>query len=221
MKCCSLLLLLLLIFQIHANAQQNSFGIFGGVNYSTMRFEHNFMIEEESKYISDFVFGGNFTHSFNKTFAIRGEIILDKKGGDYCSNVVFPDGSTFGPSSFNSSVFTSRYTYSVEDHFTYIGVPLIFQISVGQRLNYIFHIGQSIAFQIHRNDTYGDDKLAKWNHSLLGGLGVSIPINNLISIQLNSRFTYGLSDLSSNEQMELRHMNYSGLIGIQYFIKGQ
>ena len=147
---------LLILFSNFSFCQKNSFGVIAGGTYSRQIFDHNLEIDEHHNYIPGFIIGLNGTHYLNNTFAIRGELLIEQKGGEYCSNQSYVIGNGFGPASYRSlgGTIAGERKNCVEDKYTYITLPLLLQFSRGVNTKFQFHIGQSIGYQLNREDNY-------------------------------------------------------------------
>lgn len=204
-------------------SQKNSLGVFAGGNLSSLLFKQQRDQNSERDFILGYHIGGHYSHALNQTIGIRGEIVVQHKGGEFKSTLIENNGLPFGPSTYREAMGLFENPDLTIDHnrdfLTYIEVPILLQIKFGNKINYLFHLGQSFGYRILRHDNYvygNRQPFSKFNHSLVIGPGMNIPINEKISAQLITRCQYGLNDIGSEQGMSLKHFDIAGAVGLQY-----
>ena len=135
-----LLFMLIVVFSQTIFGQENklALGIEGGLNASYFSVKEKNYLDgsmEDISQIASFSVGTTIQHKPLRRFSLRYGVTFERKGFYYNTTV---------PDIYNATRKT------VYEYFDYLMVPLLFQITIGKKINYFINAGFYTAFLTNR-----------------------------------------------------------------------
>lgn len=192
MKIRGLILMILMMFSIHMKAQEVSFGLKGGVNYSS-----GSKGDFDNQSITSFHIGGMMEALYDNNFAIQPEIIFSNQGFDFIENG-------------NESNIK----------LTYINIPIMIKYYIfnGIAVEAGPQIGYLNSAEFNTNSTEGsestDIKGGLKDNDLSFNAGIGFQLNN--GLNFNARYCYGLTNIV-NQLSDLQFKNRVLQLSVGYF----
>ncbi len=196
--------LFLIMLIASQNTAQVKIGLMGGMNFSDARNKQLFFYNPQTELKS--AFGGIIEFPVNNNFSIRLEPQYSEKGTS-CSPVSF----LF----FSPKVFLELY---------YIEVPVLFNYSMGETLRPYIFMGPTFGFNTGSNvgvesglfdlAIEADDFIKDYELSFNLGGGISYQIDELISIFLEAKYVFGLTNVLKSGSTELELGDHSFNFGL-------
>ncbi|MCB9341504.1 MAG: PorT family protein [Lewinellaceae bacterium] len=221
-------LLLAFVFCQTALGQKLSAGFSAGPSFSTLRyndpaqlpFDLNF---DPFDFKTGFIVAANGTVHFNSSTALRAEVNFERRGGK--SGVELSDG--------NGQPLPDL---TLQEHFDYVQVPVLLQLSAGNGAMFLAHFGFSFDYLVHRTSKFPgqiivqtDSKtyvldmpsdFLKYDVSLVGGVGASLPLSDWINLQLMARVNSGLKNLNKDEAgFEVKNLSIAAMATVQFTLQ--
>ncbi len=212
----------------HAFGQKLSAGFSAGPSFSTFRYNDPaglpFDLDfDPYDFKMGFIVAANGTLHFNASTGLRAEVNFERRGGK--SGVQLSDGNG-----------QPLEDFTVSDHFDYVQVPILLQLSAGNSAMFIAHFGFSFDYLVHRTSkfpslivvqtptkTYAVDMpsdFKKYDVSLLGGVGASFPLSDWVNLQVMARANSGLMNINKDEAgFEVKNLSIVGMATVQFTLK--
>ncbi len=214
----SILSFICLFFVLNIQSQTTSFGVHAISNYSSFK-------EPESKVLKGDLFeykfgygiGGSVTRNIGKHFDVLAELNFERKGTKYGFNFTDENGN---PTSGKPSL-----------RLDYISLPLLIQMKFGENITFNFQIGTAFNFLVNstlKMDLVGESNVLfpevddikdfnRFDQSVLGGVGLAAPLNDKLNFYINSRFNYGLAEVTKKESFYAdKNLAYMLMAGVQF-----
>lgn len=187
--------LFFLLFATQAFGQKTNFGIYAGPSFTKLRLESRYALPidvniDPYTYKTGATVGGYFTYNFNESFGLRTELNFDRKGGK--SGLQLSDG--------NGNPLPG---YTINENFDYFQIPLLLQLSAGDRFKMQIQIGYAFSYLLHRTDKFPSEirvvtptqtlillmpeSYKKIDHSLVAGVMASHVLPNEMWAQVGIR----------------------------------
>ncbi len=219
---------LVFIFPILTHAQKNHFGGYFGPTLSSLRMEQLAASDVQIDPF-DYKFGATIglfgTLGINDNVAIRGELNYERKGGR--SAVLLSDG--------HGNPLPGKH---IDEHFDYLQVPALFQLSAGKDFKMFIHIGYAFGYLLHHTDDFPGEinvvieneqgpqtryKLfmpetyKKIDHSIVAGIGASPLLYNGMRVQFGLRAYNGKLNIASGKtSFDAKNLSVALLMGLEF-----
>jgi hypothetical protein len=225
----SLLTLISLLFSFQqAAGQKLSAGFSAGPSFATFRYNDPVGLPfdldfDPYDFKMGFILAANGTLHFNPTTALRAEVNFERRGGK--SGVQLSDGNG-----------QPLEDFTVSDHFDYVQVPVLLQLSAGNEVMFLAHFGFGFNYLLHRTSRFPDrivvqtptktyavdmpSNFQKYDVSLLGGVGASLPLGDWINLQLMARANSGLMNLNKDAAgFEVKNLSIAAMATVQFTLQ--
>lgn len=214
MRKCFCLLLLFLSFAITLNAQQTSFGVKAGLNYSSVVGD----LTEGIKFRFSGHAGVFLEVEFTDKFSFQPELLYSSQGFQFSSdlNTIENSGGTTDQNDFRTNV-----------QFNYLTVPILGKFALNDRLDVEF--GPQFGFLLNqvtkiknldqRDDTLADNRTStsgdfQLDYGVVAGVGVKI--NERFSV--SPRFYMGLRNRLNGALGTVQNYNVALQLSVNYSI---
>lgn len=213
-----LTLFLITILYVQAFSQEYAFeaGIQGGPNLSYFSYKSPFL--QDARKPTDIQFSGGlfFQYNISQHFSLRIDPTFDRKGYEY-KEVTFTDNS--------GNDIGSGKLYG---HLDYINIPVLFKASAGNNVKYFVNAGPSIGLLLSETFKYNypDESGTQTTHNtnqykrsdvgITSGLGIAMPISNVVALSVEVRNNFGLININKNPNSAIHSNTTSLLMGIAY-----
>ncbi|PIY03078.1 MAG: hypothetical protein COZ21_10825 [Bacteroidetes bacterium CG_4_10_14_3_um_filter_31_20] len=216
------LVYIFLTFAMTANAfgQKSNFyvGIVGGPSKTFLNgFNYT---EEPQKPILSFFYGLYLQNKISNIFSIRTDIQFERKGALYSGTFYYSTNPYF------FSIDTAHYTsYS---HMDYITIPILLSTTIDKKIKYYLNTGFYAGYlmkqeSIYHATAYYPDTIRKntddyqmFDYGISAGIGISIPINNLILVSFEIRNNWGLYDIMKDDRFTMKTNSLNLRMGFVY-----
>ena len=104
---------------------------------------------------------------------------------------------------------------------TVLEVPVLLRIHLGQHFSfgaggyYAYGLG-NINYSDHTSGTYQDLKMNAYDYGVVGSLGFALPLASTVSLIVDGRVTYGLSNSSTAAGISSAYLDFQGLAGLRF-----
>lgn len=209
-------------------AQKNHFGAYFGPTISSLRMEQlkaSDVLVDPFDYKFGYTFGIFGAMGLNDNVAIRGELNYERKGGR--SGVLLSDGQ--------GNPLPGKH---IDEHFDYMQVPVLFQLSAGKGFKMFIHIGYAFGFLLHHTDDFPEEinvvieneqapptryqlympeAYKEIDHSIVAGIGASPLLSNGMRVQFGLRAINGKLDIARGRtSFDTKNLSVALLLGLEF-----
>ena len=142
-------------------------------------------------------FGLSYTYKLNKRIALISGLDYDIRSSYTSSKIKNSSGNIV--------------THKLKNNFGFISVPLLLNITIGNKVKYYVNSGLSLNYLLNYKQTtdigdktdvyYGKGYFNKFGIDLNIGIGVLFPLSEKIDISIEARFRKGLNNIVKNPTM--------------------
>jgi len=200
--------LIVLFFSPSLFGQKFSIGISAGPSFFTQKAEDEDRVWGEPLFITRLFFQGDLTFQFSEDIALKFNVAYQQKG------FIRKEPTNFG-FAFN------------KNKFNYFSVPILLELSRGEKIKYKAQIGFSFEYLLKSEhirqrefDLYYSDRTKRYDRKYLSavfGLSAELPLSDKFSVELGGRFSQGMLTLQKeNSWVMFRHSGINSFAGLRY-----
>ena len=205
---------------------QSEIGFFGGYNYSQLNFKGE-KLNNNSESHNTFIIGLDYKIKTEKLIHFGASLNFLAKSFDLNTEAIHP-GSYYNNTKYNLDI---------------VSMDIFPEISFGKKVKVFVNAGPSIGFIIKskkdgviRFNSLGADHFEVQSGSassdfhgidfgIRSAIGISYPVSKMVSVYLETRYTYGLTDLGQAKYFyygdfctAMNTKNIFAIVGIHYLI---
>lgn len=209
-----ILSLVLIITFASLNMAQLNIGLMGGMNFSYAKQNQFYFADAKSE--TKLALGGVIDYQFTKNFSVRLEPLYVEKG-------------TYG-----RPLDTEGISPKISLDLSYVEIPILFKYSVGDVVQPYMFVGPTIGINTGSDlvlDAMGfnvaidaDDIVKDIEYSFNIGGGLNYKIDELVTIFMEAKYVFGLTDIVKKGEIEFDFDDEDDLHiipgGTEYFNKG-
>jgi hypothetical protein len=214
MKTTILFFLIILCSTTHCQTIQKTISIYGGPTISTFLISAN---SDNFKSKIGFTAGLSFDQYFNQNYSIIGKLGFERKGASLGEFVrTSEDGKVLGK-------FTSELNYD------YLTAAVLYNMSTGEKTKFYLNIGPTFNYLLRAiselkmiggsmsstNEDFTEYK-KRYEMGISLGVGVMIPVQDKIDLDLGIFCNYGLSNTRQDDNFVERNISYCLQVGAKY-----
>jgi hypothetical protein len=192
-------------------------GIEGGPNLSNLRTNYIYYFAEKKAAIFGSA-GFIFQYNTKKILSFKTGFSYQRKGSQ-TTNLLYTDQT-------GNSLGVGKNTLSLD----YITLPILVKASFGKKVQFFVNAGPYVGFLIAKTDkttvdtgtgtevfkNYSMGGLSHFDFGITSGVGISIPIKESWKIHAELRNYFGLTDINTNAQDEMRTNTTDFRVGLVY-----
>jgi len=199
------LLFILNVFNLNAQENKLNIGLIGGPNLTVVR-NPLLLFSPTFKFFT----GINIEYNISEKTFLKCNLLFDRKG----ANINIKNAS---------SPTSNIYIFKVHNNFNYLGLPVLIGRKLGKKDYFYGNIGTYISYLLRQdieNKEYSYDfteSFDKLDIAIAGGLGINLPIKDLLLINVEARYNLGIRNFNRQYPNFYYSMHSTNLIlGLSY-----